>query len=295
MKKVITLTCLMCCLLAASFTANAQIKTPAPSPKLKIETAIGLTDVMIEYSRPSAKGRTIFAADGLTPFGEMWRTGANASTKISFSTDVTVDGQALPKGEYALYTIPGKAQWDIIFYKNTTHWGTPREYKAEEEALRIKVASKKTSTFVETFTIMPSNSKMNSAHIDLSWENTMATFKVATEVDKAVLADIDRVMAGTSRGDYYTAARYYYDNGKDLKKAHNWVTKANEIDSKFWQLRLQSLIEAKLGDKSTAVATAKKSMEAAKAAGNMDYVRMNEKSIAEWTGKSMAPMKGGSK
>lgn len=285
----------MCCLLAASFTANAQIKTPAPSPKLKIETAIGLTDVMIEYSRPSAKGRTIFAADGLTPFGEMWRTGANASTKISFSTDVTVDGQALPKGEYALYTIPGKAQWDIIFYKNTTHWGTPREYKAEEEALRIKVASKKTSTFVETFTIMPSNSKMNSAHIDLSWENTMATFKVATEVDKAVLADIDRVMAGTSRGDYYTAARYYYDNGKDLKKAHNWVTKANEIDSKFWQLRLQSLIEAKLGDKSTAVATAKKSMEAAKAAGNMDYVRMNEKSIAEWTGKSMAPMKGGSK
>ncbi len=294
MKKVLTV-CFVCCFLAVSFTATAQIKTPAPSPLLKLETAIGLTDVMIEYSRPSAKGRTIFAMDGLTPFGSMWRTGANASTKISFSTDVMINGQELPKGKYAFYTVPGKAEWDVIFYKNTTHWGVPREYKKEEEALRVKVKSQKLPAHVETLTIITGNNQINSADIELLWEKTMVAFKVETNVDKSVMADIDKAMAGTSRGDYYTAARYFYDNNKDMSKAHMWIKEANKLDAKFWQLRLQSLIEAKMGDKSAAIATAKKSMEAAQAAENMDYVRMNQKSIAEWSGKSMSPMKGGSK
>jgi len=295
MKKVLILTCLMCCLMASSFTLDAQIKTPAPSPLIKMETTIGLTDVMIEYSRPSAKGRTIFAANGLTPFDKMWRTGANASTKISFSSDVKVNGMELPKGKYALYTKPGKAQWEVIFYKNTTHWGTPREWKVEDEALRLKVNSQQLPMMVETFTILPGNSKVNSADINVMWEQTMIAFNVETDVDAPVMASIDKAMAGTSRGDYYTAARYFYDNGKDLSKAHMWVKKANDIDAKFWQLRLQSLIEAKMGDKKTAILTAKKSIEAAQAAGNDNYVRMNNKSITEWGGTAVGSMKAGSK
>ncbi|MEM9823759.1 MAG: DUF2911 domain-containing protein [Bacteroidota bacterium] len=291
MKKVLILTCLMCGLMATSSTLNAQIKTPAPSPMITIETAIGLTDVMIEYSRPSVKGRTIFAADGLTPFGKMWRTGANASTKISFSSDVKINGQTLPKGKYALYSKPGKAEWEMIFYKNTTHWGTPREWKAEDEALRFTARPQALPMMIETFTILPGNNKVNSADISIMWEKTMVSFTVETDVETPVLASIEKAMAGTSRGDYYTAARYYYDNGKDLSKAHGWVKKANEIDAKFWQLRLQSLIEAKMGDKKSAIATAKRSIEAAQAAGNEDYVRMNNKSITEWGGTAVDAMK----
>ncbi len=287
MKKGIIYTFLSLCLLASSFSLNAQIKTPQPSPTLKMETTIGLTDVMIEYSRPNMKGRTIFAADGLVPFGETWRTGANASTKISFSSDVMIEGKEVKAGKYAVYTVPGKSSWEVILYKNTTHWGVPREWVATDEAARFSVPAKASANAVETFTIMPMNYTINSAQVVMMWDKTMAAFTVKSDVDKSVMKDIDIAMAGTSRGDYYTAARYFYDNDKDMTKALEWVKMANKKEAKFWQLRLQSLIEAKMGDKKSAIATANKSIEMAKTAGNMDYVRMNEKSIAEWGGKTM--------
>lgn len=283
MKKVLY-TCIGICLLLSSLSLNAQIKTPQPSPTMKVSTTIGLTEVDIEYSRPSMKGRTIFAVDGLVPFGETWRTGANASTKIAFSTDVMIAGNEVKKGQYAVYTVPSKNDWEIILYGNTTHWGVPREWMASEEVARFKIPVKMMNHTVETFTIDVANNKINSADIAMMWDKTMVAFTVKTEVDKSVMKDIDRAMAGTSRGDYYTAARYYYDNGKDLNKALGWIKSANTIDAKFWQLRLQSLIEAKLGDTTAAIASAKKSIDLAKTAGNMDYVRMNEKSIKEWGG-----------
>ncbi len=295
MKKGIVYTFLSLCLLVSSISLNAQIKTPQPSPTMKMETTIGLTDVTIEYSRPSMKERTIFAADGLVPFGETWRTGANASTKISFSTDVTVEGKEVKAGKYAVYAVPGKTSWDIVLYKNTTHWGVPREWVAADEVARVSVPSSNSGMTVETFTIMPINNKINSAQIAMMWDKTVAAFTVSSDVDKSVMKDIDRAMAGTSRGDYYTAARYFYDNDKDMTKALDWIKMANKKDAKFWQLRLQSLIEAKMGDKKSAIASAMKSMEMAKTAGNMDYVRLNEKSIAEWGGKTMDSMKKGSK
>jgi len=295
MKKGIIYSFLSLCLLASSFTLNAQIKTPQPSPIMKIETTVGLTDVAIEYSRPSMKERTIFAADGLVPFGETWRTGANASTKISFSTDVKVEGKDVKAGKYALYTIPRKSSWDVIIYDNTTHWGVPREWDSTQEVARFNVPAKTSNTAIETFTVMPMNNTINSAEIAMMWDKTVAGFTIESDVDKSVMKDIDVAMAGTSRGDYYTAARYFYDNGKDLSKAHMWVKKANDIDAKFWQLRLQSLIEAKMGDKKTAILTAKKSIEAAQAAGNDNYVRMNNKSITEWGGTAVGSMKAGSR
>jgi len=292
MKKTIFYTFLSLCLLVSSISLNAQIKTPQPSPSMKMETSIGLTDVKIEYSRPSMKERTIFAADGLVPFGQTWRTGANASTKISFSADVVVEGKEVKAGKYAVYTVPGKSSWEIILYKNLTHWGVPREWNAADEVARFSVPAKSTSDAVETFTIMTINNTIKSAQVAMMWDKTMVAFTVSSDVDKSVMKDIDRAMAGTSRGDYYTAARYFYDNDKDMSKALGWIKMANKKEAKFWQLRLQSLIEAKMGDKKSAIATAMKSMEMAKAEGNMDYVRLNEKSIAEWGGKAMKMMDG---
>ena len=285
MKKLFFLTALLT--LAALAPMSAQIKTPAASPNCKVTQDVGLIKVDVAYSRPSAKGRKVFGE--LVPFGDLWRTGANASTKVTFGDDVKVGGTALAKGTYALYTVPGERQWDIVFYKNTSLWGAPApaDYKMEDVAAKVTVASSSLRDAVETFTIEISNLKNDGATIDLMWENTAVSLPLEVNVDSKVMANIDRVMAGPSAGDYYNAASYYHDAGKDLKKAYEWVKKANEMQPRFWTLRKQSLIEADLGLVKEAIATAEKSKTLAKEAGNNEYVQMNEKSIAEWSKKKM--------
>ncbi len=284
MKKLFTAFCLLA--LFCLPTVNAQIKTPAPSPSCKVVQMVGLTEVTVDYSRPGKKDRTIFAADGLVPFGEMWRTGANASTKVEFSDDVKIAGQDLPKGEYALYTIPNATEWTIVFHKNLTHWGVGgKDYSAAEDALRVSVKPSKTGHTVENFSISFDHLRDNSAHLVIAWDDTMVAIPVEVEVESKVMKDIENAMAGTTRGEYYTAARFYYNNDKDLSQALTWAKKANEIAPKFWQLKLQSQIEAKLGDYKSAVATAELSKASAEKAGNMDYVRSNTKNIAKWTKK----------
>ncbi len=275
--------CLMVCFLFSTLTADAQLKTPAPSPMSKLEQTVGLTDVAIEYSRPSMKGRTIYG--DLVPYGTMWRTGANASTKVSFSEDVTVGGQELKKGDYALYTIPGEAEWTIVFHKNLDHWGVGGDkYNEEEDAVRFTVEPSKIGHSVETFTIGVNDLKADGANIDLTWANTKVTIPLAVGTTKSVMAAIDKVMAGPAWRDYYSAARFYLENDQDIEQANKWMTKALEMggNEKFWVMRQASLIEAKMKDYKAAIATAEKSLELAEKAGNKGHVKMNTESIAEW-------------
>ena len=168
--------------------AFGQIQTPASSPTATISQKVGLTDVKIEYSRPNAKGRKVMG--DLVPFnGEVWRTGANASTKISFSDDVTVGSTKLTKGTYALYTIPGAQQWTIILNKNTSLWGSDG-YKAEEDAVRINVKPETVSPRVETFTMNLANTKDESGEVEVVWENTRVAFTFTMDTDKKVMASI---------------------------------------------------------------------------------------------------------
>lgn len=264
-------------------SAEAQIKAPQPSPVCKISQAVGLTDIAIEYSRPSAKARKVFG--GLVPFNELWRTGANASTKLTFSENVKIAGNDLPKGTYALYTIPSEKEWTIILHKNVTHWGVD-DYKQEEDAFRFTVKPTMTSNNVETFTMQLDNLKNNACDIDLSWENTTVAIPVTFGTDEAMVAGIKKALDGPSAGDYYTAARYYHEENKDPKQALEWVTKSLEKGGdKFWILRLKALLQAKIGDFTGAIATAEKSTELSKKEGNADYQRMNDASVKEWKNK----------
>jgi hypothetical protein len=267
--------------------ANAQLKTPAPSPVAKISQEVGLGKVEIEYSRPSAKGRKIFG--DLVRFGEMWRTGANASTKITFSDDVMVNNGTvkLPKGTYALYTVPNKDKWQVIFYKNTSYWGTPNEnFKEDEVAARYDVTPARVTEPVETLTMGTDNLRNNGADIFLSWENTKVVISFSVDTDAKVMADIKTQMEGPSANTYYAAARYYYEEKKDMKQALEWVNKSLEKGGeKFWILRMKALIMGELGMFKDAIATAEKSTELAKKEGNADYPAMNEKSIADWKKK----------
>lgn len=265
-------------------TTNAQIKTPQSSPSSKIEQTVGLTNITLEYSRPSMKGRVIFG--DLVPFGQLWRTGANANTKITFSDNVIIDGQELKKGTYAIYTIPFESTWTVMFYNDATNWGNPQKWDDTKVAAKTNIAVQPMNTKVETFTLSFDNLENGSAVLALLWENVYVGVKIEVPTDKTALKSIETVMAGPSKNDYFQAATYYHTEGKDLKQALAWMKKATEgSDPAFWYLRRMSLIQADLGDKTGAIATAKLSLAGAEKANNADYVKMNKESIAEWSKK----------
>ncbi|CAM4096040.1 DUF2911 domain-containing protein [Flavobacterium antarcticum] len=281
MKKMIS-TLLMAVVCSTGFS---QVKTPQSSPKAVISQSVGLTDVSIDYSRPSAKGRTIFG--DLVPFGKLWRTGANANTIITFSDDVMIDGKALPKGKYALYTIPKADMWDVIFYKDTDNWGNPENFDEAKVALKTTAKPQMSNNKLETFTVAMNNLDNNFAHLEISWEKTLVPVRIDFPTDKIAMASIDKALNGPTAADYYAAGTYYFQSNGDMKKALEYVDKALGMSPQkaFWQLRQKSLIQAKLGDKKGAIETAKLSLAAAETAKNNDYVKMNKDSIAEWSKK----------
>ena len=281
MKKMIS-TLLMAVVCSTGFS---QVKTPQSSPKAVVSQVVGLTDVTIDYSRPSAKGRTIFG--DLVPFGKLWRTGANENTTISFSDDVMIDGKKLPKGKYALYTNPRADNWEIIFYAATDNWGNPETWDETKSVLKTTVKSEHTDRFVESFTIGINNLDNNFAHLELSWENTLVALKFEVPTQKNTMANIEKTLAGPTAGDYYSSAQYFYQSNGDMAKALDYADKALDMskDKPFYYYRLKSLIQAKMGDKSGAIETAKLSLAAAEIAKNQDYIKMNKDSIAEWSKK----------
>lgn len=270
-------------LVGFAFTLNAQVKTPQPSPLCKIEQKVGLTDVTIEYSRPSLKARKIFG--NLVPYDKMWRLGANKNTMISFSNDVKINGNDLKKGSYAIFAKPSKESWTIYFYNDTNNWGTPREWDDSKVAAEVTVDAIDLPIGFETLLINVSKLRNSSAEIQIAWESTLVVMKLEVPTKTAVDANIERVMAGPSTSDYYNAASYYLDEGYNLETAEEYINKALEGKEKFWVVRKKALILAKLGRYNEAIKVAERSIELAKEAGNDDYVRNNEASIKLWKTK----------
>ena len=277
MKKII-----IALFLALNVCAYAQIETPAASPGATLTTKIGLTDVKISYSRPRIKGRKIFGTGGdfLTPYGAIWRTGANAGTVVTFGDAVEVNGTKVAKGDYLLLTIPGATDWTVILYKDVALGGNTEGYKQENDAARFTVKSEKLTEKVEMFTINVTDltDDNSSANIQLAWENTSVKFPVKVDNDTKITASIDQAMNNRVPGMYASSARYYLDTKKDLKKALQWIDMAIAADpNAFWNTHLKAQIQKAAGDKAGAIATAQKSIEAAKKAPNdFGYVKQNE-------------------
>jgi len=265
-----------------SYAINAQIQTPAPSPAAKVEQVVGLTDVSIEYSRPGMRGRTIFG--DLVPYGKVWRTGANARTKVTFGNDVTVGGKTLKAGSYAIFTIPQANKWEVVFYTEHQGGGAPAELDESKVAARVTSDVIPMPMDIDSFTISFDDLTSSSAVIGIMWERAYVPVPFSVDTDKAVMESIDKTMAGPGFNDYYAAAGYFLAEGKDIAKAKMWIDKAMSMNEKpaFWQLRQQSLIYAAAGDKKGAIAIAKKSLAASEEAGNADFIKMNKDSLAEW-------------
>lgn len=262
--------------------SNAQL-APQPSPSSKLEQTVGLTDLTIQYSRPSKKGRVIFG--DVVPFGEVWRTGANENTKFTNSDPVIFGKDTLKPGTYALYTKPTKESWDLIFYTDATNWGTPDAWDDKKVALKVSAKPTMSKEVVETFTIsIDGLESVNGGILTLKWDQTAVAFPFAVPTDAKVMANINKTMAGPSANDYFGAANYYLENKKDLKQALEWATKAVDKNPEaFWILRTKSLIQAELGDKKGAIESAKKGLALSEKTKYDNYTNMFKESLKEWS------------
>jgi tetratricopeptide (TPR) repeat protein len=271
----------------------SQINHPKASPLSKIEQTVGLSKITITYSRPAARGRTIFGnrADGqpaLVPYGRIWRVGANESTKITFDSEVNILGNSLSKGTYAIYAFPEANEWQLVFHNNTTHWGDGRTaYNREEDALRVIVHPKQTLNYQENFLISFDDITHHTATLNLHWAGTEVSLPMTFNTQVLMEAQIEEELKGSPTAQtYYEIARYYQEQDKNQLQSLEYLNKAIELGGDTYYFhRVKSLVQAKLGDYKAAIQSAEKSLQIAQDLGKDEFVRMNRKNSIDWNEK----------
>jgi hypothetical protein len=266
-------------ILSATFAYGQRLKTPTLSPISKISQQVGLTEINLEYSRPSAKGREVFGA--LVPYDKIWRTGANASTKITLLEPAHIGGNPIEAGNYALYTIPGKERWTIIIHANTKMRSLAGDvYKQENDVFRFEVKPQRIEGYIETFTLQFAALGTNSLNLQLLWEHTLVNIPFTVEVDQKIAAQMTEFLKtpeSIPHRTYFEAAQYYLHNNRDLKEALNWIDAALEKSPENPRYGLlKSKIQAKNGDSKAAMATINQAHEWAVKASNANYIEQTE-------------------
>ena len=255
---------------------------PQPSPYGEVMQSVGLTDITVMYSRPGVKERTIFG--GLLSYGEVWRTGANASTKIKLSTDATIGDKMVKAGTYSIFTIPAEKTWKVVLNSDVN--ASERSYKAENNVAEIMVEASENDA-VETLTFTFANVKEDYTDLVFEWAKTTWSIPIKVEVTEMAMENIKGKIneLESAYGVYNSSARYYYDHNQDIDQALAWSKKSVEISAKYWNLYTLSLIQHKKGNVKGAIETAKKSMALAEEGGNPQYVAMNKGNVEKWSKK----------
>jgi tetratricopeptide (TPR) repeat protein len=260
--------------LLISFISFSQIQTPQPSPSSTLIQKVGLVDVKIEYSRPSMRGRQIFG--GLIAYNEVWRTGANQNSKITFSDDVRIGASKLSKGTYSIYTRPSLDSWELILYKKTDNWGLPSNWDESQIALSTIAYSYALPFQIETFTIALNNLNNNGATLDFFWENTLVSFGLNTLTKEKTISSIEKTLdESTNSQDYYKAAVFYLEENLDINMAKSWIDKCFELrkDPPYWMLNQKALIYLAFGDKEGALKIANQGLAMAKETKLKDSIK----------------------
>lgn len=268
-------TMLLACL---SYKSYAQVpRIPEASSTQTIIQDFGLGKITITYSRPNVKDRKTFG--GIIPWGEVWRTGANAATTITFTEKVLVEGNSVPAGTYSLFSIPEKNEWTIILNKVVKQWGA-YSYKQSEDFVRFKIKPLRVSEKRETFTMAFANSTTKATDLYLVWDHTAAAIHLETDDDAKITANIDELMKGDRKPYYFNAIQYYYENNKDVDKALGWVYEAEKIDPKGpWYKLWESRLLLRKGNKAGAIAAAEAGVALAKASKDDEYERLNKEAL----------------
>ncbi len=256
----------------------ADIQFPAASPMCTLRQKVGLTDVEISYSRPGIKERRIFG--GLVPFGKLWRAGANQATKISFSTPVKLGGTDIAAGAYILLAIPEKDEWTIIINKDVNLAGTGK-YDEKLDVARVKAKSTELSHVVDNYTIEFDSLSDESASLNFIWEKTKVSVKFEVAYIKNLISQVETAMnSSDDNKPYFQAALLFLNHDHNLQKAAEWVDVAIKERPIYPFYLIKAAIQAKLGDKQAALATAKQASESAAQANDTGFVSRTEDFIA---------------
>jgi hypothetical protein len=257
----------------------SELVFPAASPLNIVKQRVGVTDVEISYSRPGVKGRKIFG--GLVPFGKVWRTGANQATKLTFSSPSKLNGNSVPAGTYAVFSIPNQDEWTIILNKELEPMGTSK-YDEKLDVLRLTVKPSTLDHAVENMRIEIEPISDTAGSLDILWEKTKVSVKVEVEFVEDLLKRVDAVMSSDQTGKpFFQAGLFYFNHGKDLKKAAAWVDEAIKERPIYPFHFAKAKILEKQGDKKAAVELAKEALESAKKMNDVGFSQQIEEFLKQ--------------
>lgn len=264
---------------SATVVTLAQLALPAPSPKASVMYTVGLTEVQVTYSAPAVNEREIWGK--LVPYGQVWRTGANSATEISFSTDVMVAGQAVKAGKYALFTIPGTEKWTVILNTNAGQWGSTN-YKEALDVVRFDVVPTPLAESKERLSFYINHVSTDEAHVVMKWEKVKIAFPVKVDSKAQAFASINKHFNNTA-ADWYpyaNAANYLLANGGSTEDALMYAQRAATLNPNHFMAHwaLARAHEA-LGQVPEAIAAAK-AAQAAGVATPSGWYDMNKDEIA---------------
>jgi tetratricopeptide (TPR) repeat protein len=274
----------LCCLAAAPLQAQ-QLRLPAMSPTVRLREDFSTSYIELVYARPSKRGREVFGK--LVPYGEVWRTGANSSTRIKFGEEVKFGGQVVPAGTYALFTIPDPKEWTIILNKDTSQWGA-YDYRPELDLLRVKAKPRTSNTAMESFSIGLENLQPEAAELTLRWDKSRVSVPIMADPDARIMAQIEAAMK-TDKKPYFAAAQYYYSTGKDLNQAITWLDESIKQQPSYYAYYWKGKMLQKADRKAEAAEAARQSLALVKSEKNAptrdEYTRLNEQLLKEVGGK----------
>ncbi len=275
MKKISVALLALCC---SALISSAQVKMPQPSTTQTIKQDFGMGSIELTYSRPNAKGRKVFG--DLVPMGKLWRTGANAATKITVNEPIELNGKKLDTGSYVLYTVPNEGQWEVVINKGLDNWGIDG-YDSKLDVARFFVTPTKIKDFKETFTMQFGNVKPESCELQMMWEKTAISIQVTTNIKDKVRAQLEKALEGEKK-PYWQAAQFYNEFDNNKPKALEMATKAVAANDKaFWVWLYKARLEKDLGEKTTAKTSAQKALDEATKQDNADYVKMAKELLAK--------------
>ncbi len=276
MRKKIAL--ILCFIVLAATTALAQVRTPRPSPKASLMQNVGLTEIVINYNRPGVKGRTIWGT--LVPYGKVWRTGANEATTISFSDDVTVNGQKLAKGLYSVHTVPGPNEWAVIFNSVAEQWGS-YSYDAAKDALRVNVKPEK-AEFREWMTFEIPEMTTDTAKVVLRWENVAVPFTVNTDSTARTLNALRGALKPSWQTPYQAASFAFENKGAATdQEISAWLYQSLRVNENIANLWLKARFLERAGRRQEAIVAGEQAIAAARP-DQADFAAEVKRNVDNW-------------
>jgi len=267
----------------AALPARAQLELPRVSPAATVTQTIATTDFTVKYSRPGVKGRVIW--DDLVPYDKVWRTGANEATTFKTSGNVTIGGQTLPAGTYALFTVPGRDTWTVGFNTQAEQWGA-FDHDSTKDALKIQVKPTE-APFEEWMRFSFENLGNKSGDLVLRWEKLAVAIPIQVDVTP-ILENVRSAMTDVKKDDWrtpYRAASFCIDYDMATDEGVKWAEQSTQVEENYFNTSLLARYRAAAGKTKQAIALAEKAIELGRKAERPVETIATERLLAEWKGR----------